>query len=80
MTTEKDICEIIKNNETLVHLLLSALLTNNKTSLKTQHKTFTVKQIGECYLVEEIKSYKLDKNFFQENQEELKEIYKKYKK
>lgn len=76
---EKDICKIIENNETLLHLLLSALLINNK-NLETQHKSFTVKQIGECYVVEETKSYKLDKRFLEENKKELFEIYNNMKK
>lgn len=69
----------LKCSEGLLHLLLSAILLNNK-NLETDFKSFSVKKMNDCYFVEEIRTYKLDKKFLEENKNKLWNEYKNIEK
>lgn len=71
--------EIMKCSEGLLHLLLSAILLNNK-KLETNFKSLNVKKTDNTYIVEETRTYKLDKNFLEKNKKILWNEYKNIEK
>lgn len=69
----------LKCSEGLLHLLLSAVLLNNK-NLETDFKSFSIKKVNDCYFIEETRTYKLDKKFLLENKNKLLNEYKNIEK
>lgn len=69
----------LKCSEGLLHLLLSAILLNNK-NLETDFKSFSIKKVNGYYFIEETRTYKLDKNFLTENKNRLLNEYKNIEK
>ena len=69
----------LKCSEGLLHVLLSAILLNDK-KMETDFKSFSVKKMNDYIIVEETRTYKLDKNFLEENKNRLWNEYKNLEK
>lgn len=68
----------LKCSEGLLHLLLSAILINDK-KLETEFKSLNIKKMNDYIIVEETRTYKLDNKFLEENRNRLLNEYKNIK-
>ena len=70
--------EEMKKDEATLHLVLSLFLKNK--NIETKYRTLSIKQNGDSFYIEETRNYKLDNNFYKQNEEELKKIYRNLEK
>lgn len=77
MEKEKEI--ELKCSEGLLHLLLSTILLKER-KLETDFKSFSIKKMSDYILVEETRTYKLNKKFLEENKNKLWTEYKNIEK